>query len=48
MSGTVHIAAGYPERSTEPASTGILKKPTVIDRAWETGRFATCKIKEKL
>jgi hypothetical protein len=48
MSGTRHIAAGYPNDLPSRASTGILKKPTVIDRAWETGRSATCKVKEKI
>jgi hypothetical protein len=35
------------KRSTARASAGALKKPIVIDRAWKTGRSATCKIKEK-
>jgi hypothetical protein len=48
MSGTRRIAAGYPNDLPNRASTGILKKPTVIDRPWETGRSATCKIKEKI
>jgi hypothetical protein len=43
MSGTGHIAIGYPNDLPNRTSTGILKKPTVIDRAWETGRFTTFK-----
>ena len=38
MSGTRHIAIGYPNDLLNRTSTGILEKPTVIDRAWETGR----------
>jgi hypothetical protein len=36
MSGTQHIAVGYPSDLPNRTLTGILKKPTVIDRAWET------------
>jgi len=46
MSGTRHIVVGYQTDLLNRTSTGILKKPTVIDRAWETGRSATFKIKE--
>ncbi len=38
MSGTRHIAIGYPNDLLNRTSTGIPEKPTVIDRAWETGR----------
>jgi hypothetical protein len=38
MSGTRHIAVGYPNDLLNRTSTGIPKKSTVIDRAWETGR----------
>jgi hypothetical protein len=34
-SGTGHIAIGYPNDLPNRSSTGIQKKPTVIDRAWE-------------
>jgi hypothetical protein len=44
MSGTQHIAVGYPNDLPNRTLTGILKKPTVIDRAWETGRSTTSKI----
>jgi hypothetical protein len=37
-SGTRHIAIGYPNDLLNRTSTGIPKKPTVVDRAWETGR----------
>jgi len=46
MSGTRHIAAGYPNYLPSRTSTGILKNPTVVDRAWETGRSTTSKIKK--
>jgi hypothetical protein len=46
VSGTRHIAIGYPNDPPNRTSTGILKKPTVIDRAWETGRYTTFKIKQ--
>jgi hypothetical protein len=35
MSGTRHSGIGYPNDLPNRTSTGILKKPTVIDRAWE-------------
>jgi hypothetical protein len=35
VSGTRPIAFGYPNGPLNRTSTGILKKPTVIDRAWE-------------
>src|SRR5712672_1678963 len=35
LSGTGHINIGYPNDLPNRTSTGILKKPTVIDRAWE-------------
>jgi hypothetical protein len=35
VSGTGHIAIGYPNDLPNRSSTGILKKSTVIDRAWE-------------
>ncbi|WP_154073483.1 hypothetical protein [Bradyrhizobium erythrophlei] len=34
-SGTGHIAIAYPNDLPNRSSTGILKKPTVIDPAWE-------------
>lgn len=37
---------GYPIGLPNRNSTGILKKTTVIGRAWETGRSMTFKIKE--
>jgi hypothetical protein len=46
MSGTRHTGVGYPTDLPNRPSTGILKKPTVIDRAWETGRSTTFKIEQ--
>jgi hypothetical protein len=43
-SGTRHNAVSYLKDLPNRTSTGILKKPTVIDRAWETGRSTTFKI----
>jgi hypothetical protein len=46
MSGTGHIAVGYPTDLPNRISTGLPKKPTVIDRAWELVASATFKIKQ--
>jgi hypothetical protein len=46
MSGTRHIRVGYPNGLPNWISTGIPKNPTVIDRAWETRRSTTFKIKK--
>jgi hypothetical protein len=46
MSGTGHSAVSYPNDLPNRTSTGILKKPTVIDRARETGHSTTFKIKK--
>jgi hypothetical protein len=35
MSGTEHIGFDYPNDLPNRNSTGILKKPAGIDRAWE-------------
>jgi hypothetical protein len=45
MSGTGHIAVGYPNDIEPDFNRHPEKKPTVIDRAWETGRSTTFKIK---
>jgi hypothetical protein len=47
MSGTGHAQLGYPTDLLNRISTGILEIPTAIDRAWETGRSATFKIKHQ-
>jgi hypothetical protein len=44
MSGTEHIAIGYPNDLPNRTSTGILKKPTVIDRASENCSLHDLKI----
>jgi hypothetical protein len=45
MSGTGHVNAGYPDDLLIRTSTGSLKIPTAIDRAWESVA-ATFKITE--
>jgi hypothetical protein len=46
MSGTRHTVVGYPNDLPNRTSTGILKNPTVIDRAWETGRSTTLQVQK--